>query len=47
MNKTITNEYLLPPSLPTAIGTSPKGEGVSCKAFLPWGKQERGSFEIK
>jgi hypothetical protein len=42
MNKTITNEYLLPPSQP-----SPIGEGVSCKAFPPWGKQERGSSEIE
>jgi hypothetical protein len=30
-----------------AIGTSPTGEGASCKAFPLWGKRERGLNEIK
>jgi len=33
----------LPPSLPIAIGTSPRGEGALNQAFPPWGKRERGS----
>ena len=32
----------IPPSQP-----SPTGEGAENKAFLPWGKRERGSFRIK
>lgn len=36
----------MPPSLQIIIGTSPMVEGEN-RSFLPWGKLERGSFEIE
>jgi hypothetical protein len=49
MNKTIITLIVNTPFPgPAEAGQAfPHGEGALCKAFPPWGKQERGLFENK